>query len=409
MKRAALALALIACGDKAPTKLDSGLVSDAPALACSPQSGSKISMRLIATTHGAALLATSPPADPRLFVVEQIGTIRVLTNDTLLATPFLDLGDDIACCGEQGLLGLVFHPQYATNGTFFVFYTTGNANVVARYQVSSDPNVANKASGTIVLSIPDFASNHNGGMMEFGPDGYLYIGTGDGGGGGDPQANGQNPNALLGKMLRIDVDNKAPGKEYGIPATNPFATTGGAPEVYMMGLRNPWRWSFDSTTGDMWIGDVGQDEVEELDFIPAAEQAGANLGWRMYEADRCYDGPCNPASIRMPQFEKMHSDGWCSVIGGAVYRGSCYPDLVGTYFFTDYCAHVLGAAKLGAGNVVVEFPETTFVEPPAQPRAGFPSTPASLHADSRGELYLTTTECCGTQQLGGLYHLEATQ
>jgi glucose/arabinose dehydrogenase len=391
-----LVLALVACGRSSSQPLDSGLVNDAPALACRPTSGTRVAFRLIATTHGPALLATAPARDPRLFIVEQQGTIRILTNDTLVATPFLDLSNEIACCGEQGLLGLAFHPDYATNGTFFVFYTTSDANMLARYQVSADPNVADKASGTVLLSIPDFAGNHNGGMIEFGPDGYLYIGTGDGGGAGDPQANGQNVNALLGKMLRIDVDTRANGREYGIPPTNPYAAGGGAPEVFMVGLRNPWRWSFDQATGDMWIGDVGQDAVEELDVLPAGMQAGANLGWKMYEADRCYSGPCNPTDKHMPQFQKPHSEGWCSIIGGQVYRGSCYPDLVGTYFFTDYCAHQLATATLGTTNLVVDLPGIDV-----------PATPASLHADARGELYLTTTECCGAQSLGGLYHLEA--
>jgi glucose/arabinose dehydrogenase len=385
-----------ACGSSSNKPLDSGLVSDAPALACSPMSGTKLSLRLIATTRGAALLATAPPNDPRLFVVEQQGRIRVLTDDTLLTAPFLDISDKISCCSEQGLLGLAFHPDYATNGTFFVFYTTDNANIVARYQVSADRNTADAASGTIVLSIADFASNHNGGMIEFGPDGYLYIGTGDGGGGGDPQSNGQNTSTLLAKMLRIDVDTKAPGLEYSIPPGNPFATGGGAPEVFMLGLRNPWRWSFDRATGDMWIGDVGQDQIEELDVLVAGAQAGANLGWKMYEGNRCNDGPCNPTDKQMPQLEKTHGESWCSIIGGQVYRGSCYPDLVGTYFFTDYCAHVLGAATLAAGSVTVEYPAVDV-----------PQGPASLHADSRGELYLTTTKHNGSDLLGGVYHLEA--
>ena len=401
MRRRALLLALLgACGDGGGSaRLDSGVVSDAPALACQPTSGTNVTMRLVATTNGPAMLATSPPDDPRLFVVEQQGRIRILTDATLLPTPFLDLTDDIACCGEQGLLGLAFHPQYATNGTFFVFYTTSDANVLARYQVSAtDPDRADP-NGTVVLSIPDFASNHNGGMIEFGPDGYLYIGTGDGGGGGDPNAHGQNPNTLLGKMLRIDIDTKQAGKEYGIPPSNPYATAGGAPEVFMIGLRNPWRWSFDRLTGDMWIADVGQNEIEELTFVPATMQAGANLGWRMYEADACYDGPCAPSDKLMPQYQRPHSDGWCSIIGGQVYRGSCYPDLVGSYFFTDYCAHELVRATPGLGsNVAAE-----------SLGRNFPDSPASLHADSRGELYLTTVSCCGTSLLGGVYHLEAGQ
>jgi glucose/arabinose dehydrogenase len=393
--RTLLALALVACGGSSSQPLDSGLANDAPALTCSPQSGTHVAFRLIATTHGPAMLATAPASDPRLFIVEQQGMIRILTDDTLVAAPFLDLSNDIACCGEQGLLGLAFHPDYATNGTFFVFYTTSDANVLARYHVSSDPNVADKASGTVLLSIPDFAGNHNGGMIEFGPDGYLYIGTGDGGGAGDPQSNGQNRNALLGKMLRIDVDGRDSGREYRIPPTNPYAAGGGAPEVFMIGLRNPWRWSFDRTTGDMWIGDVGQDQIEELDVLPAGMQAGANLGWKMYEADRCNAGPCDPSDKRMPQWQKSHSEGWCSIIGGQVYRGSCYPDLVGAYFFTDYCAHELMSARLGIGNVSVDKIGST------------PAAPASLHADSRGELYLTTTSHNGSELLGAIYHLEA--
>lgn len=409
MRRAALGLAVLgACGNGSGKQLDSGPVSDAPALTCQPVSGTHVTMRLVATTNGAAILATSPPGDPRLFVIEQEGRIRILTDDKLSTTPFLDIGDIMACCGEQGLLGLAFHPQYKTNGTFFVFYTTQNANVLARYQVSAtDPDRADPASGVVVLSIPDFASNHNGGMLEFGPDGYLYIGTGDGGGGGDPQQNGQNTNALLAKMLRIDVDTKDTGKEYSIPPGNPFAAGGGAPEVFMYGLRNPWRWSFDRLTGDLWIGDVGQDAIEELDFLPAGMQAGTNLGWHMYEADACFAPPCTPTGVHMPEFERNHDTGWCSIIGGQVYRGSCYPDLVGTYFFTDYCAHVLATAKLGAGNIVVDFPSTSVVSPPNAPVDGFPVTPSSLHADARGELYLTTTTCCGTSLLGGVYHLEA--
>jgi glucose/arabinose dehydrogenase len=397
MRRIALALAALAgCGDGGGAPLDSGAVSDVPALACQRTSGTDITFRLVATTHGAAMLATSPPADPRLFIVEQQGHIHILTDEQYYATPFLDLSEDIACCGERGLLGLAFHPQFATNGTFFVFYTTNDDNIVERFQVSAtDPNRADTATRKIVLSIPDFASNHNGGMIEFGLDGYLYIGTGDGGGGGDPEMNGQNPNTLLGKMLRIDVDARDAGKEYGIPASNPYATGGGAPEVFMLGLRNPWRWSFDRLNGDMWIGDVGQGAIEELDFVPAGMQAGANFGWRMYEGDACFDGPCAPDDMRMPQFQRTHEQSWCSIIGGQVYRGSCYPDLVGTYFFTDYCAHELVAATPGIGNVVARSLGNHV-----------PATPASLHADSRGELYVTTTTCCGTNTLGGVYHLE---
>ena len=259
---------------------------DAPAMAtCTPTSGTTVTMRKIAQVSGSAILATSPPNDGRLFVIEQAGRIRIIDNGgTLLPTPFLDVRQlpDFAAGGEQGLLGLAFHPQYFQNNYFYVWYTTGPcgggppaalpcSNVLERFTASStDLNKADPNSGQIILQIPDFATNHNGGMLEFGPDGYLYVGTGDGGSGGDPAGNGQNKNALLGKMLRIDVDHPANGKPYGIPADNPFAAGGGAPEVFMLGLRNPWRWSFDRANGDMWIGDVGQDAWEEIDHVVAA-------------------------------------------------------------------------------------------------------------------------------------------
>jgi hypothetical protein len=236
-------------------------------------------MQLVAKVNGSATLVTAPRNDLRLFVLEQRGAIRIVDNNVVLPEPFLDLSADtdgpVICCGENGLLGLAFHPQYATNGTFFVTYTARNTgdpanpqrDVLARCQVSADPNKADRSSCVEVLSIPDFAANHNGGMIEFGPDGYLYWNTGDGGGGGDPQKNGQaledgnplpNTHALLAKMLRLDVDVKTAGLEYGIPGDNPFASGGGKPEIFMIGLRNAWRWTFDRNTGDMWIADVGQ-------------------------------------------------------------------------------------------------------------------------------------------------------
>ncbi|MGE3547624.1 MAG: sorbosone dehydrogenase family protein [Kofleriaceae bacterium] len=354
-----------------------------------PVPGTTITAQLLGQVVGGAMLATAPVGDPRLFVLEQRGAIRIFDGITLLPDPFLDISENIAAGGERGLLGLAFHPHYYSNGTFFIFYTTNDANVVARCTVSSNPNIANP-SCTPILSIDDFASNHNGGMLEFGKDGYLYIGTGDGGGGGDPNRTAQDPNALLGKILRIDVDSKSGGKPYGIPSSNPFASGGGAPEVFILGLRNPWRWSFDTETGDLWIGDVGQEQIEELTVLRPEQQRGANLGWSMYEGAQCYRQPCDPVDKIMPQDVHTHGEGWTSIIGGQVYRGTCYPDIVGWHFYTDHAAGGLRRARLmGDGSL-----ETLTVP------GTFPGNAASIHADARGELFLTTTN-------GRIYHLEA--
>jgi glucose/arabinose dehydrogenase len=364
-----------------------------------PVEGERVTMRQIGQVRGAALLATAPPADLRLFVLEQRGTIRIISAEQLVAAPFLDLSEDaggpVVAGGEMGLLGLAFHPKYATNGTFYVFYTTnkpGNTlrDVLARCAVSAEsPDRANPAC-TELLSIPDFATNHNGGMIEFGRDGYLYIGTGDGGGGGDPQRNGQNLDALLGKILRIDVDHPATGKEYGVPSDNPYAGGGGRPEIFISGVRNPWRWTFDRETGDMWIADVGQGAVEELTVLRPAQQKGANLGWSMYEGDACYYPPCSPGARKMPQDVRLHSDGWESITGGQVYRGTCYPDLVGWYFYADYAKGAYAKARLRDDDTleVVDL------------QGSFPANPASLHEDARGELFVTTTA-------GTIFHVEA--
>jgi glucose/arabinose dehydrogenase len=255
-----------------------------------------------------------------------------------------------------------------------------------------DPSHADLASGKILISIDDPFGNHNGGMIDFGRDGFLYIGTGDGGGANDQLMNGQNKDALLGKMLRIDVDHPAGGKPYGIPKSNPFASGGGAPEIYMLGLRNPWRWSFDQITGDQWIGDVGQDQIEEVDFVANGKGAGVNLGWNTYEADTCFHEPCDPAGMTMPVWQETHANGWISVIGGQVYRGGCAPDLVGKYLYTDYGKHELRAGTLGGdGKLVSEVLTVKGVEIDGTMFDGFPGVPSSLHADARGELYLTTS------------------
>ena len=328
-----------------------------------------------------------------MFAVERNGKIRILVDEKLQPGEFADLGDDAGGPvhtdgNEMGLLGLAFHPGYAVDRQLYVFYTALNPDpidtvhpyldVLARYTAdAADPDRLDRTSGEVVLSIPDPFSNHNAGMIEFGADGYLYISTGDGGYGGDPFGNAQNPDALLGKILRIDVDREDPGKRYAIPADNPYAGGGGAPEVFIRGLRNPWRWSFDRGTGDMWIGDVGQSEQEELDYLPAGQQAGINLGWNMYEGNGCYSPPCDPEGMTFPVDARARTPTpWWSIIGGQVYRGSCYPELVGWYVYTDCGYGGLVKAKVGAdrSRSIIDLANT------------FIAYPTSLHADARGEL-----------------------
>lgn len=393
-----LALVAIAgCGDNLR---EDGKVPDPPVLpACAnPIRGTTISVRKIADIPGESpVLVTAPPADPKLFVVGRGGTIRIIEHEKLLETPFFDIESQILSGGELGLLGLAFHPRYHTNGTFFIYFTrreVGDADfdvrdVVARC-VRTTELVADSTSCVEILAIKDRASNHNGGMLEFGPDGYLYIGTGDGGAEAD---NAQTlldgtPNvlsvALMGKMLRIDVDRRDPGKEYAVPADNPFLTSG-APEVMALGLRNPWRWSFDSSTGDMWIGDVGQSSIEEINFVAAGELAGKNFGWPMWEASACTIAACTTEGMTFPQGERSHvdPDRYTAIIGGQTYRGSCYPDLVGTYFYADYEGRQFATAAESHGVLTM-----TDLTPPAG--EAFPNEISSIHADARGELYVTT-------------------
>jgi glucose/arabinose dehydrogenase len=256
-------------------------------------------------------------------------------NGQLVGTPFLDLTTKVSRGGEQGLLSMAFHPQYATNGFFFVNYTDTNGDTrVERYRVSSDPNRADPASAKQLLFVDQPYSNHNGGHILFGPDGMLYIGMGDGGSGGDPQGYGQNRNALLGKILRIDVNS---GDPYGIPTNNPFVGTAGVrPEIWAYGLRNPWRLAFDRTDGTFYVADVGQNAVEEVNVVPAAT-GGQNYGWNVMEGTHCYgSSSCARSGLLLPVTEYSHSDG-CSVTGGVVYRGSRLAQLRGHYFYADYC------------------------------------------------------------------------
>ena len=288
----------------------------------------------------------------RLFIVLQTGQIVIYDGQRVHLRPFLDISRRVSCCGERGLLGLAFHPQYASNGFFYVNYTDrAGDTVVARYSVSRiSRNLANPLSGTTLLTVDQPFANHNGGQLLFGPDGYLHIGLGDGGSAGDPQNNAQNLDVLLGKILRIDVDGGTP---YAIPPDNPFVNVPGArPEIWAYGLRNPWRFSFDRLTGDLFVGDVGQAEWEEINFQPASSPGGENYGWRLMEGSHCYDPPtgCDPTGLVLPVLEYDHSLG-CAVIGGFRYRGSQVPGLDGQYLYGDYCSgRIWGAAPDGIGS-----------------------------------------------------------
>lgn len=329
--------------------------------------------------------------DGRLFIVERPGTIRILGADgALLPQPFIDLTDRVlADAGEQGLLGLAFHPQYATNGRFYVFYTAGTGNGtlrLSRFNVSGDPNVASTTE-TILWSQAKPFQNHNGGDLDFGPDGYLYFAPGDGGGAGDPGNASQNMGSPFGKVLRIDVS----GTSYTIPPTNPFIGVQGAlPEIWALGLRNPWRFGFDRQNGDLWIGDVGQGAREEVDRWPAGNNSGPNFGWRCYEGDVPYEtSGCGPASSYVgPVYAHPQSEGWCSVIGGRVYRGSLYPSLQGKYVYSDFCHGRVHALSPSGQGWITE----TLIATGSQ---GI----TAIGEDVVGELYF----CNMTQ--GALYHL----
>jgi len=280
-------------------------------------------------------LLTAPAGDARLFIVEQQGRIRIVRNGQLLARPFLDIASRASSGGERGLLSVAFHPRYAQNGYLYVNYTDNNGDTrVERYRVSADPDSVDPASDTLVLAVDQPYSNHNGGHILFGPDGMLYVAMGDGGSGGDPQGYGQSLATLLGKLLRIDVDGGAP---YAVPPDNPFAGArdGSRGEIWAYGLRNPWRFSFDRATGALWLADVGQDEVEEVDRIVR----GGNYGWNVMEGTHCYQpaSGCARGGLELPVSEYSHAQGR-SITGGFVYRGGAIPALRGRYLFADYAS-----------------------------------------------------------------------
>jgi glucose/arabinose dehydrogenase len=296
-------------------------------------------------------LTHSSDGSERLFVVEQNGRIVILEKGKLLPSPFMDISPLLATGGERGLLGLAFHPNYQKTGRYFLNYTRkqDGATVIAEFQVSSNPH-RSEMRETVLLVIPQPYGNHNGGMVAFGPGGYLFIGTGDGGSGGDPGNRGQNPSELLGKILRIDVDHGSP---YAIPATNPFSNEGGRPEIFALGFRNPWRFSFDRKTGELWTGDVGQNSWEEINVV----KLGENHGWRLMEGNHCYkpDKGCRQSSkVTMPLTEYANAGPRCSVIGGYVYRGRDVPSLYGTYLFADYCSGEIFGFREGKQQVLLD-------------------------------------------------------
>ncbi len=333
-RRAALAVAVIIAG----------LTLASPASAAFDPSAVRLLLAPVVAGLDAPLLVTNAgDGSRRLFVVEQAGRIRIVRSGELVARPFLDISGRISAGGERGLLGLAFHPAYETNRRFYVDYTDSRGNtVIAEFSASAgEPDTADPSSERVLLRIAQPYANHNGGALAFGPDGFLYIATGDGGSGGDPGNRAQSLATRLGKLLRVDVNTRGGTLRYGIPPTNPFVGRYGLDEIWAYGLRNPWRFSFDRSTGDLWIGDVGQARWEEIDRATRASGGGRgrNFGWRVLEGRACYSPPsgCSAAGKTSPIAVYSHSLG-CSVTGGFVYRGSAYPVLRGGYLFGDYCS-----------------------------------------------------------------------
>ena len=343
-----------------------------------------IALQSFATGFSSPLDIAHPPNDSRLFIVQKFGLIKILnSNGTTNATSFLDLSSIISTGSERGLLGLAFHPNYATNGLFFVNYTNSTGNtVIARYGVSANPNIAN-TTGTILMTISQPYSNHNGGCIRFGSDGYLYIGMGDGGSGGDPNGYAQNttidtsnPTRVnLGKILRIDVDTIAGTLNYGFPPTNPYVSQAGKEAIWAVGVRNPWKFSFNRLNGDLWIGDVGQDVAEEINKVASPLPNNLNFGWRCYEGNLTFNttGCAAASTMTFPVAQILQTTGVCSITGGIAYTGTMYPNFANKYFFTDYCDNKI--RTIDAANNVT----TT---------AAFTGNFVTFGEDMNGELYV---------------------
>jgi glucose/arabinose dehydrogenase len=341
--RAAVAAAPIA----GPTEVSTALASPTDA---------HIHLRLLASGLSKPVFATSArDGTGRIFIVEQTGKIKVLKDGVVRSTPFLNLTSQVSRGGEQGLLGLAFHPNFATNRKLYVNFTNlAGDTIIREYRASStNPNVVATSTARRILKIDQPYANHNGGMLAFGPDGYLYIGMGDGGGAGDPGNRAQNKGSLLGKLLRINVNGTTATRAYRIPSSNPYVGVPGANEIWQLGLRNPWRFSFDRATGNLWIGDVGQGQYEEVDRAVRTSSGagrGVNWGWRVLEGTHCYSPStgCNTAGKTLPLLDYDHGNGRCAVTGGYVYRGSAIPVLRGGYVFADYCSGEIWVVPAGA-------------------------------------------------------------
>ncbi|MFH2036959.1 MAG: PQQ-dependent sugar dehydrogenase [Candidatus Zixiibacteriota bacterium] len=347
-----------------------------------------LNTELVASNLQNPVFVTSPVADERLFIVEQTsGLIKILKTGSILPTPFLDISGKISTGGERGLLGLAFHPQFAINGYFYVNYSRSGdgATVIARYSVSANPDLADAGSELIILTISQPYSNHNGGMIAFSPaDGYLYIGMGDGGDAGDPNNYAQTGSSLLGKILRIDIDSGTP---YAIPLSNPYAEHPTIrEEIWAFGFRNPWRWSFDRLSGDLYIADVGQSNLEEIDFQPFNSGGGENYGWRCYEGLSDYNTTnCGLSTDYVfPIYEYGHTNGRCSITGGYVYSG-CISDLVGTYFYGDFCTGEIWSFEYNGSTVANWIDRTAELDPPG---AATINNIVSFGEDAAGELYI---------------------
>lgn len=388
------ALALIAgataltvgCGSGLGTPSDASS-TDRPVTTGEQQRGEQqratgVRLARVASGLGDALYVTAAPGERgRLYVVRQGGTVVVLNGGKRSGRPFLDVSRLISSGGERGLLGLAFHPKYAANGRFYVNYTDRDGDTrVVEYRRRS-PARANPSSARVLLTVRQPYSNHNGGHLAFGPDGYLYIAMGDGGSGGDPEGNGQRLDTSLGKLLRIDVDRRTGGRAYGIPADNPYRAAGQVPEIYSYGLRNPWRFSFDRARGDLWIGDVGQNEIEEINHRPKGAGRGANFGWNAFEGRARFagGGPVRGRRPVAPVAQYTHASG-CSVTGGYVFRGAGVPALRGRYVYADFCSGRVWSTRAGPRPGAVR--EITG-------RLGRSlSNVTSFGEGSRGELYL---------------------
>lgn len=357
------AFSFVACGDSA---------TDPPGLA--------LRATEIASGLTSPLYLTAPPGDDRLFVVEQEGRIRVIRDNTLLDEPFLDISNAVNFVGEGGLLGLAFDPEYQTTGHFWINYTDrdDHATVIERYTVSADPDRAEQTSAQLVLRVDQPTTSHNGGQLAFGPDGMLYIGMGDGGEYDDPDGHAQNASTLLGGLLRIDVRSAQP---YAIPEDNPFhSSVHGRPEVWAIGLRNPWRFSFDAVEGSLFVTDVGQHLWEEINAVPAGAPA-LNYGWSIVEGRHCYSVvACDTEGLTQPVLEYPHTVG-CSIIGGYVYRGEALAGLEGHYFYGDYCEGWVRSLRVENG-VATDHREWNL---------GHIGHILSFGQDASGELYVVST------------------